>query len=94
MTESVRDRGGVVRDIVASVAFIAILIAAMVLTGLVSRFVDQEGALGWVAAIPAWAWAIAGFGYVFWLTRKVYDIGQQQKEILQLLRERHTREGK
>jgi len=39
-------------------------------------------------------WVMAGFGYVCWLTHKLYDISQQQKEILLLLREHRTREGK
>jgi hypothetical protein len=94
VTQSVRDRGKVVRDIAASAAFIAIFIAAMALTALVSNIVDTGRVLGWVTAIPTWVWVIAGLGYVCWLTRKLYDISQQQKEILQLLREHRTREGK
>jgi hypothetical protein len=94
VTQSVRDRGEVVRDIAASAASIAILLAAIVLTALVSKVVDAGRALGWVTAIPAWVWVIAGLGYLCWLTRKLYDVSQQQKEILQLLREHRTREGK
>jgi len=94
MTQSVRDRREVVRDIAASAGFIAIFIAAIGLTALVSNFIDTGRVLGWVTVIPTWVWVIAGLGYVCWLTRKVYDISQQQKEILQLLREHRTREGK
>lgn len=94
MTQSVRDRREVVRDIAAIAAFTAVFIAAMALTALVSSFVSTGRVLGWVTAIPTWVWVITGLGYVCWLTRKLYDISQQQKEILQLLREHRTREEK
>ena len=94
MTEKTNDRQEKLRSIVAVVAIVATLLAAMVFTESLSHLGGTRSALGWLAAIPGWVWLTALIAYVFWLTRKLHDIDQQQKRILQLLTERRTDDEK
>jgi hypothetical protein len=89
VTESAREgRGETVKGIAISVAFVAIMLGAMVLAEFLNRVVDGERMLRWAAAIPKWPLLIIGLAYVYWLTRKLLEMDRQQKELLQLLKQR------